>query len=97
MDCVALGSHGARWGGFRCTGLALRKPGPARTGPVPVRVEFGVAADSAPIPRSDSVRLHATFLDPAAASGSRMPGPRLREIVTQPARTSARVTCSRVK
>ena len=82
MDCVALGSHGARWGGFRCTGLALRKPGPARTGPVPVRVEFGVAADSAPIPRSDSVRLHATSLDPAAASGSRMPEPRLREHVT---------------
>ena len=47
-----------------------------------MRVEFGVAADSAPIPRSDSARFHATFLDPAAASGSRMPGPRLREIVT---------------
>ena len=82
MDCVALGSHGARRDGLRRTGLALRKPGSARTGPVPVRVEFGVAADSAPIPRSDSARLHATSLDPPAASGSRIPGPRLREIVT---------------
>ena len=82
MDCVALGSHGARRDGLRRAGLALRKPGPARTSPVPVRVEFGVAAYSAPTPRSDSARLHATFLDPAAASSSRMPGPRLREIVT---------------
>ena len=76
------GSQESSADGLCRAGLALRKPGPARTGPVPVRVEFGVAADSAPTPRSDSARLHATFLDPAAASGSRMPGPRLREIVT---------------
>ena len=30
MDFVALSSHGARWGGFRCAGLALRKPGRVR-------------------------------------------------------------------
>ena len=33
MDFVALGSHGARWGGLRRAGLALRKPGPARASP----------------------------------------------------------------
>ena len=33
MDFVALGSHGARLGGFCCAGLALRKPGSVRDGP----------------------------------------------------------------
>ena len=33
MDSVALGSHGARRGGLRRAGLALRKPGPAASGP----------------------------------------------------------------
>jgi len=33
MDFVALGSHGARWGGFRWADLALRKPDPTRAGP----------------------------------------------------------------
>ena len=33
MDHVALSPHGARRGGFRCAGLALRKPVSARAGP----------------------------------------------------------------
>ena len=60
MDFVALGSHGARWGGLRRAGLALRKPGPARTGP------------RLPWPRPASVRALVPVSACSFASVSRM-------------------------
>ena len=46
-DSVALGSHGARRGGLRRAGLALRKPGLACAGPGPSRDRPALARKSA--------------------------------------------------